>query len=100
MSTTLPPYSIITEGRVRRSWGSVERQTAQLHPSVGTPIEVPLPNTVRVAFIVLEFRFRQAQAAADAPRRWSLQRRPCALRRDCSAKNFLLPESGCLWSFR
>jgi hypothetical protein len=26
-------------------------QTRQLQPMVGTPIEVPLPNTVRVAFI-------------------------------------------------
>src|SRR5579862_6932749 len=53
MSTTLPPYSSMMEGRVRRSCGSVERQTAQSHPSVGTPIEVPLPSTVKVAFIFL-----------------------------------------------
>jgi hypothetical protein len=39
------------EGRVRRSWGSLERQTAQSHPRVGTPIDVPLPRTVKVAFI-------------------------------------------------
>src|SRR5512146_3138280 len=39
------------DGRVRRSWGSVERQTRQEQPMVGTPIEVPLPSTVRVAFI-------------------------------------------------
>jgi hypothetical protein len=28
-----------------------ERQTAQSQPIVGTPIDVPLPNTVRVACI-------------------------------------------------
>ena len=43
-----------TEGRVRRLRGSpramtAERQTAQSQPSVGTPIEVPLPRKVRVA---------------------------------------------------
>ena len=58
MSTTLPSYSSMIEGRVRRSRGSVEWQTAQSHPSVGTPIEVPLPNTVNVAFIVRWFRWR------------------------------------------
>src|ERR1700728_36456 len=51
MSTTLPAYSIITEGRVRRSWRSLELQTAQSQPSVGTPIDVPLPSTVSVAFM-------------------------------------------------
>ena len=50
MSTTLPAYSIMIEGRVRRSWGSLEWHTAQSHPSVGTPIDVPLPSTVSVAF--------------------------------------------------
>src|SRR5581483_517110 len=39
------------DGRVRWSIGSVEWQTAQGHPSVGTPIDVPLPKTVSVAFI-------------------------------------------------
>src|SRR5579864_3852045 len=53
MSTTLPPYSIMMEGRVRRSCESLEWQTSQSHPSVGTPIDVPLPSTVRVAFILL-----------------------------------------------
>ena len=52
-----------TEGRVRRLRGegagspgageTAERQTAQSHPSVGTPIEVPLPRKVRVACIGL-----------------------------------------------
>src|SRR5579872_4677648 len=51
MSTTLPAYSSMIEGRVRRSCGSVERHTAQSHPKVGTPIDVPLPSTVKVAFI-------------------------------------------------
>jgi hypothetical protein len=39
------------EGRVRLSRGSLEWQTAQSHPNVGTPMDVPLPNTVNVAFI-------------------------------------------------
>src|SRR5260370_36360163 len=52
MRTILPAYSIITEGRVRRSCGSLDRQTAQSQPSVGTPMDVPLPNTVSVAFML------------------------------------------------
>src|SRR5258708_13686601 len=40
----------MTEGRVRLSCGSADWQTAQSHPRVGTPIEVPLPSTVSVAF--------------------------------------------------
>ena len=52
MSTTLPSYSSMIEGLVRRSWGSFEWQTAQSHPSVGTPMDVPLPSTVKVAFIL------------------------------------------------
>jgi hypothetical protein len=39
------------EGRRRRSRGSVEVHTGQVQPRVGTPIEVPLPRKVRVAFI-------------------------------------------------
>src|SRR5579864_9461586 len=39
-----------TEGRVRWSFGSLELQTAQSQPMVGTPMDVPLPNTVSVAF--------------------------------------------------
>src|SRR6266536_921809 len=38
--------SIRIEGRVRRSRGSVDRQTAQSQPMAGTPCEVPLPRTV------------------------------------------------------
>src|SRR4029079_15094283 len=34
------------DGRVRRSFGSVEGQTAQSHPIDGTPCDVPLPSTV------------------------------------------------------
>ena len=41
-----------TEGRVRRSCGSEEWQTAQSQPMVGTPIDVPLPSTVSLAFMV------------------------------------------------
>src|SRR5271169_4678661 len=51
MSTTLPAYSIITEGRVRRSCGSLEWQTTQSQPRVGTPMDVPLPSTVSVALM-------------------------------------------------
>lgn len=45
------------EGRVRRlreppPGETAEAQTAQSQPSVGTPIEVPLPRKVRVASIV------------------------------------------------
>ena len=48
-----------TEGRVRRLRGSrgspegemAEVQTAQSQPSVGMPMEVPLPRKVRVASI-------------------------------------------------
>jgi hypothetical protein len=36
---------------VRRSCGSFEWQTAQSQPSVGTPIDVPLPSTVSLAFM-------------------------------------------------
>src|SRR5258708_36396954 len=52
MRTILPAYSISTEGRVRGSCGSLDRQTAQPQPSVGTPIDVPLPNTVSLAFML------------------------------------------------
>src|SRR5580700_7076735 len=51
MSTTLPANSSMIEGRVRRSRGSLERQTTQSQPSVGTPMDVPLPSTVSVAFM-------------------------------------------------
>ena len=48
-------------GRVRRLRGSpvgesAEVQTAQSQPSVGTPMEVPVPRKVRVASIVLSGR--------------------------------------------
>src|SRR5579863_8087724 len=39
------------EGRVLRLRGSVEVQTAQLHPSVGTPMDVPLPRKTISAFM-------------------------------------------------
>src|SRR5262249_8935699 len=51
ISTERPSYSTSTDGRVRRSCGSEEVHTRQLHPIVGTPIDVPLPSTVRMAFI-------------------------------------------------
>ena len=56
MSTTLPAYSSMIEGRVRRSCGSLEWQTAQSQPSVGTPMDVPLPSTVSVAFMQPAFK--------------------------------------------
>src|SRR5262249_38332682 len=34
------------DGRVRRSRGSEDRQTAQSQPMAGTPCDVPLPSTV------------------------------------------------------
>src|SRR5580698_3031127 len=80
MSTVLPPYSIRTEGRVRRSWGSEEWHTAQSHPMVGTPIEVPLPSTVSVAFIVSWLRHSRPEPAADGPEHWSLLRKPYEVR--------------------
>src|SRR5438876_3959560 len=57
MSTVLPSYSTSTEGRVRWSRGSEEWHTAQSQPMVGTPIDVPLPSTVSLAFIVNGFPF-------------------------------------------
>jgi hypothetical protein len=54
-SRSLPSLfrAIAIEGRVRRLRGSDEVQTAQRHPSVGTPIEVPLPRTMISAFMRL-----------------------------------------------
>lgn len=43
------------DGRVRVSRGSDEVQTRHLQPSVGTPIEVPLPSIRMVAFIMAAF---------------------------------------------
>ena len=53
------------DGRVRRSCGSADVQTAQSQPIVGTPIDVPLPSTVSVAFIRTGRR-RQDRLAGDA----------------------------------
>src|ERR1035438_2562209 len=54
MTTLWPSHEMRTEGRVRRLRGSpvgdvAEVQTAQVHPSVGTPIDVPEPRNVSVA---------------------------------------------------
>src|SRR5579864_7965457 len=70
MSTTLPSYSIMMEGRLRRSRGSVERQTAQSHPSVGTPMDVPLPSTVKVAFMFLVSSSLLSSAAGSGGGAW------------------------------
>jgi len=37
------------DGRSRLSRGSVDRQTAQSHPIIGTPADVPLPRKVILA---------------------------------------------------
>src|SRR5688572_15077262 len=42
--------SIRIEGRVRRSWGSLDVQTAQAQPIIGTPCEVPVPRRVTLRF--------------------------------------------------
>ena len=60
MSTRWPSHVTVAEGRIRRSRGSVEVQTRQSHPSVGTPIEVPLPRIVRTACITLPQRLSVA----------------------------------------
>ena len=67
INTVRPSYSTRIEGLVRRSCGSEEWHTAQSHPMVGTPIEVPLPSTVSVAFIAREFPRRESGPWADAP---------------------------------
>src|SRR3954447_27012553 len=47
ISSTAPPLvSTAAPTRVRLSRGSVERQTAQPHPSCGTPKLVPVPRKV------------------------------------------------------
>src|SRR5438445_494583 len=51
-------YASRSEGRVRRLRGSPPGETAERHtshsqPSVGTPMDVPVPRKVRVAFIGL-----------------------------------------------
>src|SRR5882724_9672348 len=97
MSTLFPPYSISTEGRVRRSRGSDDRQTAQSQPIVGTPMDVPLPRTVSVAFIVSQDSCPPPVAAG--PGYWLLLHRPCAVRRDSSARSFLPRASDCPWFF-
>src|SRR2546430_974093 len=38
--------SMRIDGRVRRSRGSVDRQTAQSHAIIGTPCDVPVPSSV------------------------------------------------------
>src|SRR3954451_3775946 len=53
------------DGRVRRSFGSVERQTAQAHPIDGKPCDVPLPSTVTLRLnnpLSAAGRFDEAQA--------------------------------------
>lgn len=42
----LPACCISSEVLLRRSLGSVEPHTGQLQPTIGTPVEVPLPRTI------------------------------------------------------
>jgi hypothetical protein len=44
-------HSTATDGRMRVSRGSWDVQTRQLQPRVGTPIDVPLPRKMRLAFV-------------------------------------------------
>jgi len=47
MSTAGPPSSsMYTDGRERLSRGSVDPQTAQRQPIMGTPCDVPVPRKV------------------------------------------------------
>ena len=46
MITRRLPRLSNTDGRVRLSCGSLEWQTRQVQPTVGTPIDVPEPITV------------------------------------------------------
>jgi hypothetical protein len=39
------PHEIKALQRVRRSRGSVERQTSHVHPSMGMPVLVPVPRS-------------------------------------------------------
>ncbi len=76
MTMRCPSHSIITEGRVRRSRGSLEWQTAQSHPIVGTPIEVPLPSTVTVPFFTCGRLLARREPSASPGGR-SCSRFPC-----------------------
>ena len=46
---------ISSEVRVRRSRRSLDLQTRQLQPTIGTPVEVPLPRII--AFILYLYSF-------------------------------------------
>src|SRR5260370_12747827 len=46
INTLCPPREINREGRSLLSCGSLDLQTRQGHPSVGTPMDVPEPSTV------------------------------------------------------
>jgi len=47
-TSSCPPSSVATstDVRIRRSLGSVDLQTAQSHPIIGTPCDVPVPRNV------------------------------------------------------
>ena len=42
----LPLWQTSKEARVRLSLASREEQTRHLHPTIGTPVDVPLPRMV------------------------------------------------------
>ena len=85
----MPAYSTSIDGRVRRSRGSDEWQTAQVQPIVGTPMEVPLPSTVSVASILNWSPFLSRELADREPAHWLLRRMPCAAHKAHSEGNFL-----------
>ena len=83
-----PSSSIRIDGRVRRSRGSVDRQTAQSQPIAGTPCDVPLPSTVtriygsmiRLCRVPPLSPRRSAGAARRAPARAPAALRPSGCR--------------------
>src|SRR3569833_152823 len=90
--TTWPSYSSMIEGHDRLSCGSVEWHTAQSQPIVGTPIDVPLPSTVSLAFIEpSDCSSIQEDSVAVVPANSSLLHKPYAARRDSSAGNVPRP---------
>src|SRR5258706_7074313 len=62
MTAVCPPCTRSTEGRIRLSRGSVELHTRQWHVSVGTPMDVPEPNTVNS-----RTEFAAGAGSADPP---------------------------------
>src|SRR5438445_8441262 len=58
------PISMRIDGRVRVSRGSDERQTAQSHPIIGMPCDVPVPSSVTLRLndaLAAVFRLDESQ---------------------------------------